>query len=328
MPDETPSSPHSCECPLYLIIPIYLLLLVNRSIHGMSLKIWILHGSSSKNCKLVKKIPQMRHLWADNETSAINTAVCTNVHLVKAPAAEGAQLWASINPITKHLPGELMWPLESNRRQWKAVALRFCQSHKISISMHVSSSSFPLKNADGLRCSSQILPTNVSSCILLKWTLWILAVTWIWELNCFKCIHKIRLLLIYLKEPSLVLSTHLLLAITCSLSRSQVVLESIQTVPERQEYTLNGSPVNHTLTISHSHTLFSLQSENRDREEDGESPCRDGENIHQREPEWASCPRREQRYHLLTTETQYSLTLGQRDQSHDENVLRSRHRRT
>lgn len=113
----------------------------------------------------LKKIPQMTHLWADNETSAINTAACTNVHLVKATAAEGAQLWASINPITKHLPGELMWPHESNRSQWKAVALRFCQSHKIPISTpRISSSRFPLKNADGLQRSSEILLTKVAFC--------------------------------------------------------------------------------------------------------------------------------------------------------------------
>lgn len=117
---------------LHLIILFHLLLLVDRSIDGMSLQIWILHDSSSKNCKLVK-VPQITHLWADSETSAINTATRTNLHLVKATVAEGAQLWASINPITKHLPSELMWSQESNRREWKTAVLRFSQPYKISV---------------------------------------------------------------------------------------------------------------------------------------------------------------------------------------------------
>lgn len=69
-------------------------------------------------------------------------------------------------------------------------------------------------------------------------------------------------------EPSLVLSIHLLLAVTYSLSRSQVVLKSIPAVPEREEYTLDKSPVNHT---HHPLTHSSKCREQRQWEETGKN---------------------------------------------------------
>lgn len=226
-----------CFLLLHLIILFHLLLLVDWSIDGISLQIWIFHDSSLNNCKLVKSpttYASVSRQWVRHRKHSsrckcahVENYGCTALSIYKS-SYQTPSRWVT------------MFPREQNNRNEKQL---HCQSHQnLTIVPSISSSSYPLGKV---------------------WMNKFTTYDYCWP----KCSNK----------GAFIVTAY-------SLSRSQVVLEFIQAVPERQENSLDRSPVNHktntrthtyhSLTHSHFHTQrkSSLQSsnENGQWEETGE----------------------------------------------------------
>lgn len=111
-----------CCLLLHLIILFHLLLLVDWSIDGISLQIWIFHDSSLNNCKLVKSPTTYASASRQWVTRRKHSSRCKCAHFENYWGCTALRIYKS----SYQTPSRwvTMFPREqNNRREWKTAAL-------------------------------------------------------------------------------------------------------------------------------------------------------------------------------------------------------------